>query len=101
VGWPIEESDVHFLEKEIDMMEKSLPTLTNFILPGGSQIGASLHCARTIVRRAERCTIDIHRESPVNPIVLKYLNRLSDYLFVLARFVNYHMGSIEPTLHLN
>ncbi|MDQ0246109.1 cob(I)alamin adenosyltransferase [Bacillus fengqiuensis] len=99
VGWPIEEADVHFLEEEIDKMEECLPTLTNFILPGGSPVGASLHTARTIVRRAERCTIEIHQENPVNPIVMKYLNRLSDYLFVLARYVNHKMGTTEPTLH--
>ncbi|MBK5442853.1 MULTISPECIES: cob(I)yrinic acid a,c-diamide adenosyltransferase [unclassified Peribacillus] len=99
VGWPIEEEDVHFLEKEIDKMEEHLKALTNFILPGGSPIGASLHSARTIVRRAERNAIAINKEQPVNPIVIKYLNRLSDYLFVLARYVNHQTGTIEPNLH--
>jgi cob(I)alamin adenosyltransferase len=99
VAWPMKEEDVAFLEEEIDRMEKSLPPLTNFILPGGSPIGASIHCARTIIRRAERCTIALHQVEAVNPIVIKYLNRLSDYLFVLARFVNHRIGTIEPTLH--
>lgn len=99
VGWPIEETDVTFLENEIDKMEETLPALSNFILPGGSPAGASLHSARTIVRRAERCAIAIHQEEPVNPIVIKYLNRLSDYLFVLARFANHQIGTIEPVLH--
>ncbi|MDQ0220417.1 cob(I)yrinic acid a,c-diamide adenosyltransferase [Peribacillus cavernae] len=99
VKWPIEEADVSFLEEEIDNMETTLPVLTNFILPGGSPTGASLHSARTIVRRAERCAIALHKKEPVNPIAIKYLNRLSDYLFVLARHVNHRIGTTEPTLH--
>lgn len=99
VGWSIEESDVVFLEQEIDRMEVTLPTLTNFILPGGSQAGATFHSARTIVRRAERCAVAINTEEQVNPTVIKYLNRLSDYLFVAARYINDKLGKVEPTLH--
>ncbi|MGX9134376.1 cob(I)yrinic acid a,c-diamide adenosyltransferase [Rummeliibacillus sp. JY-2-4R] len=99
VGWPILESDVVFLEKEIDKMEESLPSLTNFILPGGCEAGAALHCARTIVRRAERCAVVINLEEKANVTAIKYLNRLSDYLFVAARCVNQQMRKQEPTLH--
>ncbi|CAH0345182.1 cob(I)yrinic acid a,c-diamide adenosyltransferase [Bacillus sp. CECT 9360] len=101
VSWPIKDEDVVFLEEEIDKIEKDLPALTNFILPGGSPIGAALHSSRTIVRRAERCAIALNKEQPVNPVVIKYLNRLSDYLFVLARYVNLQLSTIEPTLHEN
>jgi cob(I)alamin adenosyltransferase len=99
VSWPIEEADVSFLEEEIDNMENNLPALTNFILPGGSPVGASFHSARTIVRRAERCAITLHNQESVNPVVIKYLNRLSDYLFILARYVNHQLGTTEPALH--
>lgn len=99
VKWPIEESDVALLEQEIDRMEQTLPPLTNFILPGGSQAGAAFHIARTQVRRAERCAVAIKAEENVNPIAIKYLNRLSDYLFVVARYINHTLGKTEPTLH--
>ncbi|MEW9670677.1 cob(I)yrinic acid a,c-diamide adenosyltransferase [Ammoniphilus sp. 3BR4] len=99
VGWPIQEEDVVFLEQQIDQMDAKLPALTNFVLPGGSQAGASLHVARTIARRAERNAIGIQAEEEVNPMVIKYLNRLSDFLFVAARFINQELGKAEPTLH--
>lgn len=76
------------LEAEIDAMEATLPALKNFILPGGSQSGAALHVARTVSRRGERDVVTLHRAEPVRDVVLTYLNRLSDYLFVAARFVN-------------
>jgi cob(I)alamin adenosyltransferase len=76
------------LEKDIDVMEAELPALTNFILPGGNQVGANLHHARTISRRAERAVVRLAESELVRPQVIKYLNRLSDYLFVLARHAN-------------
>jgi cob(I)alamin adenosyltransferase len=76
------------LEKAIDTMEESLPSLKTFILPGGHPAGAALHLARSICRRAERLITPIHKNADVSSDVLVYLNRLSDYLFVLSRYVN-------------
>ncbi|MFC5648804.1 cob(I)yrinic acid a,c-diamide adenosyltransferase [Paenibacillus solisilvae] len=99
VAWPIAEEDVRYLEEQIDEMEAILPALTNFILPGGHLCGASLHMARTIVRRAERMAALVRKEEEINPVVLSYLNRLSDMLFVAARYVNHREGLSEPGLH--
>jgi cob(I)alamin adenosyltransferase len=76
------------LEHEIDAMNASLRPLDSFILPGGSAAGAYLHLARTIARRAERLVSELAQREPVNPEALKYLNRLSDHLFVLGRRIN-------------
>lgn len=76
------------LEQEIDAMNDGLETLTSFILPGGSPASAALHLARTIVRRAERTTIEASDHEPINPAAIRYLNRLSDHLFVLGRVLN-------------
>ena len=76
------------LEKAIDAREAALPALTHFVLPGGSPLGASLHLARTICRRAERTAVTLARQERVDARVLAYLNRLADLLFVLARFEN-------------
>jgi cob(I)alamin adenosyltransferase len=73
------------LEAEIDAMNEALPPLTSFILPGGSPAAAHLHLARTIVRRAERKAVEALGEVALNPEALRYINRLSDHLFVLAR----------------
>ena len=83
------------LEQAIDAAEKDLPALTSFILPGGTSLGAQLHLARTVCRRAERATITLHRHTPLDPRLLQYLNRLSDLLFVLARAVNHRAGRAE------
>ena len=99
VGWPIVEEDVTFLEEQIDKLDATTPPLTNFVLPGGSQTGAALHVARTIVRRAERLAVALQGTEEVNTVVIKYLNRLSDFLFVAARYVNQLLGTLEPTLH--
>jgi cob(I)alamin adenosyltransferase len=80
-------SQVARLEVEIDQMNAMLEPLTSFILPGGSQGVSALHLARTIVRRAERATVALNEAEPLNPHLLAYLNRLSDHLFVAARFV--------------
>jgi cob(I)alamin adenosyltransferase len=79
---------VERLEREIDAMNASLRPLNSFILPGGSPAAAYLHLARTITRRAERLVSELAAGEPVNPEALKYLNRLSDHLFVLGRRVN-------------
>ena len=75
------------LEREIDEMNASLDPLTNFTLPNGSQGVSTLHLARAVVRRAERAAVALHEAEPLNPQLLAYLNRLSDHLFVAARFV--------------
>lgn len=90
VKWKLTPSDIEQLEKQIDEWDSSLPGLTNFILPGGHPAGAAFHLARTIVRRAERCAVSLGDD--VNPLVLAYLNRLSDLLFVSARYVNNKLG---------
>lgn len=79
------EIDIEVLEKEIDKMNEELPELRSFILPGGHQTVSYCHISRTICRRAERLVIKLAENYPVNILVIKYLNRLSDYLFVLAR----------------
>ncbi|MGE5704872.1 MAG: cob(I)yrinic acid a,c-diamide adenosyltransferase [Clostridia bacterium] len=99
VGWPIQEEDVLTLEHQIDELDTQLPTLTTFVLPGGHPAAAALHVARTIVRRAERKAVQISTVEEVNPVVVKYLNRLSDFLFVAARFVNKQTNRVEPNLH--
>jgi cob(I)alamin adenosyltransferase len=81
-------SQVERLEGEIDAMNAELPPLDSFILPGGSPVAAYLHLARTVTRRAERLVCGLAAAEPVNPEAVKYLNRLSDHLFVLGRRVN-------------
>ncbi|MCP4437620.1 MAG: cob(I)yrinic acid a,c-diamide adenosyltransferase [Aureispira sp.] len=88
-------SDVEDLEQSIDSMEKTLPALKNFILPGGHPTVSFCHVARCICRRAERLAVALNEESPVNEVVLKYLNRLSDYLFVLSRKIAQDLGAEE------
>jgi cob(I)alamin adenosyltransferase len=80
------------LEKAIDAREAQMPPLTAFILPGGTPLAAALHVARTVCRRAERSVLTLGRTDPVDPLILVYLNRLSDLLFVLARHDNHTAG---------
>lgn len=81
----IDEVDIALLEKEIDGMNDTLPPMTHFILPGGHASVSYCHIARTVCRRAERMVSYLHENEPVPEMVLAYINRLSDYLFVLAR----------------
>ena len=81
-------AQVDRLEREIDAMNAGLAPLTSFILPGGTPLAAYLHLARTVTRRAERLVTALAEREPVNPEAVKYLNRLSDHLFVLGRHVN-------------
>ncbi len=81
-------SQVARLESEIDTMNAELKPLDSFVLPGGTACAAHLHLARTVVRRAERLVAELARRETLNPEALKYLNRLSDHLFVLSRHVN-------------
>ena len=80
-------SQVERLERDIDGMNAALDPLTSFILPSGSAAVSALHLARTVARRAERAAVALHEKEPLNPQLLAYLNRLSDHLFVAARFV--------------
>ena len=79
------EKDIELLENRIDEMNEKLPSLTSFILPSGHILASHAHVARTICRRAERITLKAFPDGDVDPLVLKYLNRMSDFLFVLAR----------------
>ncbi len=81
----LEKNDILSLEQEIDHMNESLPPMRNFIIPGGHQLVSNTHIARTVCRRAERLVIGLSELENVEEIVIRYLNRLSDYLFVLAR----------------
>jgi cob(I)alamin adenosyltransferase len=89
--------DIEVLEKAIDKMDETLPALENFILPGASVRGSELHIARCVCRRAERLVValDEAEEGSVDPLVVQYLNRLSDYLFTLARFADHEEGGFE------
>jgi cob(I)alamin adenosyltransferase len=91
----IQDSDIRVLEAEIDRCEEELPPLSQFILPGGTEAAALLHLARTVARRAERGCVSLARSDWVNPQILRYLNRLSDLCFVLARYVNHAIGATE------
>lgn len=82
------ESDIEKLEKEIDEMENQLEPLKSFILPGGHPIVSHAHICRTICRRAERLSLALSKDFKVDPLVLKFLNRLSDYFFVVARYLS-------------
>jgi len=91
------EAETERLEKEIDAMEAKLQPLKSFILPGGSRLSALLHLVRTVSRRAEREMITLHRAELLRPQVLQYVNRLSDYFFVCARYAN-HQAGVADTL---
>ena len=83
----LSESDVELLEKEIDQMDGELPRMKNFILPGGLPVVSFIHIARCVCRRGERRCVDLLQNSgSVDPLIIKYINRLSDYLFMLARY---------------
>lgn len=92
----LHEEDIVILEKEIDTMNEVLPVMKSFILPGGHVTVSTLHITRTVCRRAERCCVRMQKkEIEVEPLIIKYLNRLSDYLFVLARYAAQQLGAEE------
>lgn len=91
------ESDVELLEKEMDKYTEVIPPLRAFVLPGGHPLVSYAHVARTVARRAERQVIRLSHSEPVNPLIIKYLNRLSDYLFVLSRKITQEQGATEVT----
>ena len=91
----IGEAHVARLERELDALNETLPALEDFILPGGSRAAAAAHLARAVCRRAERALVTLAREEPVAPLLQKYLNRLSDFLFVAARVLNREAGHAD------
>lgn len=98
IGFALSDEDklsddcINDLENGIDTMSAQLPAQTTFILPGGSALSAHIHVARTVARRAERLLVSVSKSHDTNPLALAYVNRLSDYLFVLARLCNHLMG---------
>lgn len=95
VSWKLRQEHVDALEEQIDAWQAVLKPLDNFILPSGHQASSAFHVARTVARRAERLTVSIDH---VNPLATAYINRLSDYLFVAARYVNYVLNGTEIPL---
>ena len=91
----LNEADIRLLEEAMDNMDEQLEPLRNFILPGGHQQVSFAHLARTVCRRAERLCVSLQAEMEVHPLLLQYLNRLSDYFFVLARFLAKELGVAE------
>jgi cob(I)alamin adenosyltransferase len=93
----IEARHIEALEKLMDELSTTTPPLRNFVLPGGSAGGAALHFARSVCRRAERLVVALTRSEAVGELTVRYLNRLSDALFVMARYENLAKGAQEPT----
>lgn len=92
----LKEDDIVFLEREIDRMNDALPPMRHFILPGGHVAVSTIHISRCVCRRAERGVVNLLQHGQfVEPLVVKYLNRLSDYLFVLARYIGKQLGVEE------
>tara|TARA_B110000091_G_scaffold134745_1_gene144227 strand:- start:380 stop:955 length:576 start_codon:yes stop_codon:yes gene_type:complete len=91
----IDDEAILFLENEIDKMDLELPQMTHFILPGGHQAVSFCHVARCVCRRAERLSVELNDQEAINDAILKYLNRLSDYLFVLARMLSKDLSVAE------
>lgn len=89
------EDDILFLEQEMDTLDQDLPPIKFFVLPGGHQSVSHCHVARTVCRRAERLCIALNAQNKIEPLVIKYLNRLSDYLFVLGRKMSIELGVNE------
>jgi len=92
------ESDIKLLEDEMDKMDEQLPVMKKFILPGGLPAVSFAHVARCVCRRAERCCVNLKENNgEVNPLIIKYINRLSDYLFMLARYIGMKNNAAEIT----
>ncbi len=93
--FPCSKDDILMLEKEMDLMINVLPELRNFILPGGCQASSFCHVARTVCRRAERRIVELSEKAEVDSNLIKFINRLSDYLFVLSRKVSMDQNAAE------
>ncbi len=96
----MDETPATEMEQWIDAMEEELPQMTKFILPGGSHVGALLHQARTVCRRAERWMVQLQSEEPITDATIVIVNRLSDYLFVAARYANKRLGIGETEVEI-
>jgi len=92
----IEKKDVEYIEFEIDKLNEYLPDLKNFIIPGGHKVSSYCHVCRSICRRAERRISELNNQHKINPYILSYINRLSDFFFVLSRHIK-HSDNIEET----
>ncbi|MGH9801741.1 MAG: cob(I)yrinic acid a,c-diamide adenosyltransferase [Blastocatellia bacterium] len=97
----VDETHIAEMEQLIDALLEELEPLREFILPGGTQFGATLHLARCVARRAERCIVALMAENEINPHSLTYLNRLSDLLFVMARVANHRAGVKEQSANFS
>lgn len=91
----VDENDVKQLEKMIDFLQKELPPIAYFVLPGGTNLNSYFHLARTVCRRAERCVVSLQKEAEINLFAVVYLNRLSDLLFVMARYAQHFLHGQE------
>lgn len=91
----ITEEHVHHLELQMDQMDETLPPMRHFVLPGGHLAVSFCHVARTVCRRAERLVVALNEEQPISPVIIHYLNRLSDYLFVLSRKITADLNAEE------
>ena len=92
----IEKKDVEYIELEIDKLNEHLPDLKNFIIPGGHKVSSYCHVCRSICRRAERRVSELNNQHKISPCILSYINRLSDFFFVLSRHIK-HSNNIEET----
>jgi cob(I)alamin adenosyltransferase len=91
----LKESDIELLEEEMDNLDQMLPPLKSFILPGGNALGSQCHIARCVCRRAERIVVQLATETEIDALIVKYLNRLSDFLFVLSRKIVLDNNGVE------
>lgn len=96
-AWGLREDHIRGMEELIDALDSATPKINAFVLPGGCRLSAEAHLARTICRRAERRILDLASENWVDPALLEYVNRLSDFLFILARYFNHIAGVEELT----
>lgn len=92
----IQQGEIERLEVWAGELNENLPPLKSFVLPGGTMAAAQAHVARTLVRRAERRVVALSQHESINPLLIQYLNRLSDYLFILSRWLNHQDGEGEP-----
>lgn len=95
----LDEAQITALEREIDAFDAQLPKLTTFVLPGGTQHAAALHLARCVCRRAERSAVALDAHDALRPEIIRYLNRLSDWLFTAARYANFRANVVDVPWH--
>lgn len=91
----VDAAEITLVEQRIDSLDDIVPPLNRFVLPGGATAAAQAHVCRTVCRRAERCICLLAEQHTIADNVLRYINRLSDYFFVLARYINHHTGTTE------